>query len=114
MPASLPPVLVLGASGRFGLAAVHAFAAAGHPVLAQSRSLPAGLPADHYAKILPGGETHIVRLGMHQLQFPFLPVEWALDLGLWVVLWTQSGLRTQAVSGFRAQDHRDFARRDRS
>ena len=37
-------VLVLGATGRFGSAAVGAFAAAGWQVLAQSRQLPKALP----------------------------------------------------------------------
>jgi nucleoside-diphosphate-sugar epimerase len=38
-------VLVLGANGRFGAAAVHAFAAAGWRVLAQARRAPPSLPA---------------------------------------------------------------------
>ena len=38
---SAPIVLVLGATGRFGAAAVHAFAAAGWRVLAQARRAPA-------------------------------------------------------------------------
>ncbi|HPU50906.1 MAG TPA: epimerase [Burkholderiaceae bacterium] len=45
MTTSLPAVLVLGASGRFGRSAVQAFAQAGYPVLAQSRSPLAGLPS---------------------------------------------------------------------
>ena len=45
-------VLILGANGRFGLAAVHAFAAAGWQVLAQVRRAPAApLPAG--ARALP-------------------------------------------------------------
>jgi len=40
-----PTVLVLGANGRFGAAAVQAFAAAGWTVLAQARKAPAALPA---------------------------------------------------------------------
>jgi nucleoside-diphosphate-sugar epimerase len=40
-----PPIaLVLGATGRLGTAAVHAFAAAGWRVLAQARRTPASLP----------------------------------------------------------------------
>ena len=49
---SAPPVaLVLGANGRFGAAAVQAFAAAGWAVLAQARRVPATLPrgATHLA-----------------------------------------------------------------
>jgi nucleoside-diphosphate-sugar epimerase len=38
-------VLILGANGRFGQAAVHAFATAGWRVLAQARRAPAVLPA---------------------------------------------------------------------
>jgi len=41
---SSPIALVLGANGRFGAAAVAAFAAAGWTVLAQARRAPAGLP----------------------------------------------------------------------
>lgn len=41
---SNPIALVLGANGRFGAAAVAAFAAAGWTVLAQARRAPAGLP----------------------------------------------------------------------
>ncbi|MFO1197427.1 MAG: epimerase [Burkholderiaceae bacterium] len=44
-PSSRSTVLVLGANGRFGAAAVDAFAAAGWNVLAQARRAPASLPA---------------------------------------------------------------------
>jgi phospho-N-acetylmuramoyl-pentapeptide-transferase len=47
---------------------------------------PAGFPPDWYKKYL-GDESFIVRLGVHQLNFPFVPVEYALNLGLWSVLW---------------------------
>jgi nucleoside-diphosphate-sugar epimerase len=49
-----PVVLVLGAHGRFGAAAVAAFAAAGWTVLAQARRAPASLPhgARHLAVAL--------------------------------------------------------------
>ena len=40
---SRPTVLVLGANGRFGAAAVNAFAAAGWRVLAQLRRAPSRL-----------------------------------------------------------------------
>jgi nucleoside-diphosphate-sugar epimerase len=40
-----PTVLVLGANGRFGSAAVQAFAAAGWQVLAQARRAPGSLPS---------------------------------------------------------------------
>ena len=46
-----PTVLILGATGRLGHAAVQAFAAAGWQVLAQQRRAPAGP--------LPAGATHI-------------------------------------------------------
>ncbi|MBK7685297.1 MAG: NmrA family NAD(P)-binding protein [Rhodocyclaceae bacterium] len=42
---SSPTVLVLGAKGRFGTAAVNAFAAAGWQVRAQSRRADASYPA---------------------------------------------------------------------
>lgn len=41
---STPTVLILGAAGRFGSAAVQAFAAAGWRVLAQQRRAPTSLP----------------------------------------------------------------------
>lgn len=47
---------------------------------------PAGFPPDWYKKWL-GDESYIVRLGVHQLSFPFVPVEYALNLGLWSILW---------------------------
>ena len=55
---SRPTVLVLGANGRFGQAAVHAFAAAGWRVLAQLRRAPAApLPAGAEALTLPLADT---------------------------------------------------------
>lgn len=53
-----PIALVLGANGRFGAAAVAAFAAAGWTVLAQARRAPAGLPngARHLAVALDDTE----------------------------------------------------------
>ncbi|MBP8305887.1 MAG: epimerase [Burkholderiaceae bacterium] len=62
MNTALPSVLVLGASGRFGLAAVRAFAAAGHPVLAQSRRLPGGLPAGVRHLPMAPGDPALARL----------------------------------------------------
>lgn len=51
-------VLVLGANGRFGAAAVHAFAAAGWRVLAQVRRVPADpLPPGASVLCLPMGDT---------------------------------------------------------
>lgn len=47
---------------------------------------PAGFPHDWYKKWL-GEDGYIVRLGVHQLNFPFVPVEYALNLGMWSVLW---------------------------
>jgi phospho-N-acetylmuramoyl-pentapeptide-transferase len=48
---------------------------------------PAGWPAEWYKKYLVGQE-YVVRLGVHQLSFPFVPVEYAINLGMWSVLWT--------------------------
>ena len=50
-PTLNPRVLILGANGRLGAAAVQAFAAAGWAVLAQARRAPAALPrgAQHLA-----------------------------------------------------------------
>ncbi len=44
-PTASPRVLILGANGRFGAAAVQAFTGAGWTVLAQARRSPAALPA---------------------------------------------------------------------
>lgn len=48
---------------------------------------PAGFPDGSYAKTL-GGVSYIVRLGANQVGLPYIPVEYALDLGLWAVLWS--------------------------
>ncbi len=48
---------------------------------------PAGYPEEFYKKTLEGRE-FFVRLGIHQLSFPFVPVEHAINLGLWSILWT--------------------------
>ena len=47
---------------------------------------PAGFPPDWYKKTL-NGEGYIVRLGVHQLSFPFIPVEHVINLGIVSVLW---------------------------
>jgi phospho-N-acetylmuramoyl-pentapeptide-transferase len=52
---------------------------------------PAGY-APEYQKILPsadgGDHEYLVRLAVNQLSFPFVPVEHAINLGLFAVLWT--------------------------
>ncbi|MBA3938292.1 MAG: phospho-N-acetylmuramoyl-pentapeptide-transferase [Planctomycetes bacterium] len=51
---------------------------------------PAGFPLDWYKKHyeLQGHDiSYTVRLGVHQLSFPFVPVEWAVNLGVGSVLW---------------------------
>ena len=53
---------------------------------------PAGFPQDWYKKTLGDDsvavhQSYIVRLGVHQLSFPFVPVEYALNLGIWSVVW---------------------------
>jgi nucleoside-diphosphate-sugar epimerase len=50
-------VLILGANGRFGMAAAHAFAAAGWTVLAQSRKAATALPRGARAVQLDLGDT---------------------------------------------------------
>jgi phospho-N-acetylmuramoyl-pentapeptide-transferase len=69
-------------------------------------SHPAGLPADSYRKTMADNVTYVVRLGVHQLQFPLLPVEWALDLGLWAVLWT-AFVTTACANGVNFTDGLD-------
>jgi phospho-N-acetylmuramoyl-pentapeptide-transferase len=49
-------------------------------------SHPAGEGPESYRKAL-GEDSYIVRLAVHQMAFPFVPVSYALDLGLWMVLW---------------------------
>jgi phospho-N-acetylmuramoyl-pentapeptide-transferase len=55
--------------------------------LARQAEHPAGYPLEFYKKTLDGRE-YFVRLGIHQLSFPFIPVEHAINLGLWSILWT--------------------------
>ncbi len=57
--------------------------------------LPANHPAGHapeYVKMLGNAEigerAYTVRLGIHQLSFPFVAVEYALNLGMFSILWT--------------------------
>jgi phospho-N-acetylmuramoyl-pentapeptide-transferase len=47
---------------------------------------PAGYPADCYKKVYDG-HAYIVRLGIHQLSFPFVAVQYALNLGLLSIFW---------------------------
>lgn len=51
---------------------------------------PAGAPPEYIKLLGPeGGErAYTVRLGLNQLSFPFVPVEYALNLGLFAILWT--------------------------
>ncbi len=66
---------------------------------------PAGMPWDHYKKSL-GGDSYIVRLGLNQLQFPFLPVEHAVNLGMWIVVWTMF-VTTACANGVNFTDGMD-------
>lgn len=77
-------VLVLGANGRFGAAAVQAFADAGWQVLAQARRTPSSLPAGatHVAIRLEDGETlAAAALGATVVVHAVNPVytQWARD-----------------------------------
>lgn len=47
---------------------------------------PAGFPLDWYKKSL-NGDAFIVRLGVHQLAFPFVPVEHVINLGVASIVW---------------------------
>jgi phospho-N-acetylmuramoyl-pentapeptide-transferase len=47
---------------------------------------PAGMPLGFYKKPL-GDEMYTVRLAIHQLSFPFVSVEHAIDLGWWLLPW---------------------------
>jgi phospho-N-acetylmuramoyl-pentapeptide-transferase len=66
---------------------------------------PAGMPWDHYKKAL-GGDSFIVRLGLNQLQFPFVPVEYAVNLGVWIVAWTMF-VTTACANGVNFTDGMD-------
>jgi len=54
-------------------------------------SSPAGEGPESYKKYLTDrtgvDHAYIVRLGVHQLAFPFVAVKYALTMGLWSVLW---------------------------
>ena len=54
---SAPAVLILGANGRLGAAAIRAFAGAGWRVLAQARRMPVALPAGARALVADVRET---------------------------------------------------------
>jgi phospho-N-acetylmuramoyl-pentapeptide-transferase len=62
---------------------------ADHGLLMHSH--PAGSGSESYVKWLTdpvlGDRSYTVRLAVHQLAFPFIPVEYAINLGLWSVLW---------------------------
>ena len=47
---------------------------------------PAEFPIDWYKKTLHGDD-YIVRLGVHQLSFPFIPVEHVINLGIASIVW---------------------------
>jgi nucleoside-diphosphate-sugar epimerase len=76
-----PTVLILGSNGRFGQAAVKAFAAAGWRVLAQARHAPAALPggASHLAIALDDTEALVAQAaGARAVVYAINPVytEW--------------------------------------
>lgn len=47
---------------------------------------PAGAPAE-YMKHFASGDDFTVRLAVHQIAFPLVPVSYAIDVGLLLVLW---------------------------
>lgn len=47
---------------------------------------PAGAPAE-YMKHFTSGDDFMVRLAVHQIAFPLVPVKYAIDVGLLLVLW---------------------------
>jgi phospho-N-acetylmuramoyl-pentapeptide-transferase len=47
---------------------------------------PAGWPGEYYKKVL-NNDTYTVRLAVHQLAFPLVPVNYALNLGALSILW---------------------------
>jgi len=82
---STSTVLVLGANGRFGQAAVDAFAAAGWRVLAQARRAPARLPAGaiHVAAALDDTEALVARAaGARAVVHAVNPIytQWSRDM----------------------------------
>ena len=83
--APAPRVLILGANGRFGAAAVQAFAAAGWQVLAQVRRPPAALPAGAEAVTIDLSDTAALAAaatGARAVVYAVNPVytRWATDL----------------------------------
>jgi nucleoside-diphosphate-sugar epimerase len=80
-----PRVLILGANGRFGAAAVQAFAAAGWQVLAQVRRPPVALPAGAQAVTVALSDTAALAAaagGVRAVVYAVNPVytRWAADL----------------------------------
>ncbi|MBA3710226.1 MAG: phospho-N-acetylmuramoyl-pentapeptide-transferase [Planctomycetes bacterium] len=68
-------------------------------------SHPAGAPAEHIKQFL-NGDTFTVRLGVHQLAFPLLPVTYAIDLGIMSVLWVVF-VTTSCANGVNFTDGMD-------
>jgi phospho-N-acetylmuramoyl-pentapeptide-transferase len=66
---------------------------------------PAGWPSEFYKKEL-NGENFIVRLGVHQVAFPLVPVQYALNLGIFSIFWVMF-VTTACANGVNFTDGMD-------
>jgi phospho-N-acetylmuramoyl-pentapeptide-transferase len=66
---------------------------------------PAGSPPEFYKKAL-GNDVFTVRLAVHQLAFPLVPVEYAIRLGVWSIAWVLL-VMTSCANGVNFTDGMD-------
>ena len=68
-------------------------------------SHPAGMPLEWYKKTL-GTDDYIVRLAMNQIALPFVPVEYAIGVGAFLILWVVF-VMTSCANGVNFTDGMD-------
>ncbi len=68
-------------------------------------SHPAGWPEDWYKKVL-GGNEYTVRLAKHQIAFPLIPVQYAVGVGAFLILWVVF-VMTSCANGVNFTDGMD-------
>ncbi len=66
---------------------------------------PAGWPVEWYKKML-GGNEYTVRLAQHQIAFPLIPVQYAVGVGAFLILWVVF-VMTSCANGVNFTDGMD-------
>ena len=94
--------LQLGLALACGVALYAAFS---HDASLVPYQRPAGTPAEWYKKFI-GEESYIIRLGMHQVAIPLVPVQYAVSLGLFYILWA-AFVTTACANGVNFTDGMD-------